>query len=151
MAQRLPCHNACGTLPQSALHVHNRYNPELSVLPAIHYTGRVRTMPSAIITCGFAIQLVSVVAAYRYVTGSPALAPFVWVPAVTRFLVTLTSVVIWCRRNPTKLPKLAIWLLLVGGFTFASSPSASRNTPFPVPELVGGHSAVVVCSRGVPV
>lgn len=48
---------------------------------------------SATITWAFAIQLLGVVAAYRYVTDDSLSAAFVWVPAGIGFVVTLTGVV----------------------------------------------------------
>jgi hypothetical protein len=74
--------------------------------------------PSAIITWGVAIQLLGVLAAYQYVTNSSAPAALVWVPSGIGCLVTIIGVLIWCRRNTTKLRSLAGWLLLLGGLTF---------------------------------
>src|ERR1700693_1202264 len=79
---------------------------------ARHYNNRVpQTTPGAIIACGFAVQLLSVVAAYPYVTAASASAAFIWIPAAIGSLVTLVGVVIWC--NPRRLVLAAIGLAAV--------------------------------------
>jgi hypothetical protein len=103
--------------------------------------------PSAIIAWGVAIQLLGVVAAYQYMRNGSGPAALIWVPSGIGCLVTLIGVVIWCRRNITKLRRLAGWLLLLGGLTFCIAALGHALGVFflvAIPTLILGGGAALL-------